>query len=796
MSGLVLSSTLIWILAGVAAVLMLLFFLDFYRKEEGLGEIKPQLSLETKSKEWVQKKAQQLVRVEAFRQAADLYNHLGRHKEAAELYLKGKNYIRAAEMFLKIGRRADAAKIYEALGDGERAAECYIEAGQVAKAAETYVRSGELYRAAGLFEKGGDHLRAAEAYEASAFYRRASRLYERAGQPEKAAKALKNSCEQERTLLTEEVSTVDSRAFKSLCYRTGSLYLASGMHEEAVRAFEIGGHFGQIAKAYEDWDRKDEAVEFYIKAGLPLEAARVLEEKGETKRAECMRAGYYLDLGQRMEALEHLERAEEYEHAAALYDELGERRKAAAMYELAGDYRKASEIYLEKEVWDRAAQCLEKIEDWNLAAECYGKAQDFSRQAEAYEKAGKYYEAGENYYRRGLLDKAIGVLQRVKSQDPMFVKCNSLLGQIFREKGMASLAKESFRKVVERQEISRSNLEEFYQYANSAERDGEFEEAMKIYEKIMAVDFHYQDVQDKLALLKQQRTLVDSRTEEIYEETQTGQEITSPQPVSVERSIRYEIVSEVGRGGMGIVYKARDSILDRVVAYKVLPANLKEHPQALRNFFREAKSAAKLNHVNIVTVYDAGEEAGNYYIAMEYVEGDTVKEIINREGRLPMKALLLIAGQVCKALEYAHRRKVVHRDIKSSNIMWTKEKAVKLMDFGLAKVLEEVKGYQTVASGTPYYMSPEQTLGRDIDYRTDLYSLGVTMFEMLTGTLPFATGDAAYHHVHTPPPEAKAVLEDVPESLNRIILKCMQKNPRDRFQSATELFNALRKVRD
>jgi len=257
---------------------------------------------------------------------------------------------------------------------------------------------------------------------------------------------------------------------------------------------------------------------------------------------------------------------------------------------------------------------------------------------------------------------------------------------------------------------------------------------------------------------------------------------------------RYTLTEEIGRGGMGIVYKATDNILERPVAFKVLPATLKEHPQALKNFFREAKSAAKLNHPNIVTVYDAGEAGGTYYIAMELVDGETIKEILNREGKLPLRAMLMISGQICKALDYAHQRKIVHRDIKNSNVMWTPDKQVKLMDFGLAKVIEEVKGYQTIASGTPYYMSPEQALGRNIDHRTDLYSLGVTMFEMVTGKLPFMQGDAAYHHVHTPPPHTREIDPEVPDNLDELIFKLMHKKSDDRFQNARELFAALKDV--
>jgi serine/threonine-protein kinase len=211
---------------------------------------------------------------------------------------------------------------------------------------------------------------------------------------------------------------------------------------------------------------------------------------------------------------------------------------------------------------------------------------------------------------------------------------------------------------------------------------------------------------------------------------------------------------------MGIVYKANDTVLDRLVAYKVLPDALKENPQALKNFLREAKAAAKLNHPNIVTVYDAGEQDGRYYIAMEFVDGTTLKEI---------------------------EKKVVHRDIKTANTMWTRDKKAKIMDFGLAKVVEEVRNHTTVVSGTPYYMSPEQTLGKNIDQRTDIYSLGVTIFEMATGTVPFREGNIPYHHVHTPPPDIREIRSELPAALSTIVNRCLQKDPDQRYQSTREI---------
>jgi serine/threonine-protein kinase len=175
---------------------------------------------------------------------------------------------------------------------------------------------------------------------------------------------------------------------------------------------------------------------------------------------------------------------------------------------------------------------------------------------------------------------------------------------------------------------------------------------------------------------------------------------------------------------------------------------------------------------------------------MERVEGTTLKDILQRRGPLSPPGVLYVLRQMTDALAYAHSRKVVHRDIKTANTMWTKDKQVKIMDFGLAKLMEEVRNATTLISGTPFYMSPEQTLGRNVDHRTDLYSLGVTLFELVTGDLPFRKGNVPYHHVHTAPPDPREVRSDVPEPLARLILRCLEKDPANRYESAPALRGA------
>jgi serine/threonine-protein kinase len=193
-----------------------------------------------------------------------------------------------------------------------------------------------------------------------------------------------------------------------------------------------------------------------------------------------------------------------------------------------------------------------------------------------------------------------------------------------------------------------------------------------------------------------------------------------------------------------------------------------------------------------VTVFDAGEQDGRFYIAMEYVDGTTLKEILKRRGQVSATGVVHVGLQLCEALQYAHLQKVVHRDMKTANAMWTREKKAKIMDFGLAKVVEEVRNHTTLVSGTPYYMSPEQTLGKNVDYRTDLYSLGVMLFELATGKLPFRDGNVPYHHVHSPAPDPRALAPNLPERLALAILHCLQKDPEQRPQSAAEVSSELR----
>jgi eukaryotic-like serine/threonine-protein kinase len=264
---------------------------------------------------------------------------------------------------------------------------------------------------------------------------------------------------------------------------------------------------------------------------------------------------------------------------------------------------------------------------------------------------------------------------------------------------------------------------------------------------------------------------------------------------------RYSILRTLGSGGMGKVYLAHDEILDRDVALKVLREQFAEDREFVERFKREAKNAAALNHANIVQVYDRGKAADNAsYIAMEYVPGGTLKERISRSGAFDPGAAASIALQIAEALIAAHERGVVHRDIKPQNVLLTASGHAKVADFGIARAASATTiSQRSVVLGTASYMSPEQAMGEPVGPASDLYSLGVVLYEMLTGELPYTAESpvaVSMKHVNEPLRSPKEVNPHVPEGLNALVVKLLAKDPEDRYAGATELVEDLRRVRD
>jgi serine/threonine protein kinase len=265
---------------------------------------------------------------------------------------------------------------------------------------------------------------------------------------------------------------------------------------------------------------------------------------------------------------------------------------------------------------------------------------------------------------------------------------------------------------------------------------------------------------------------------------------------------RYEVLSELGQGAMGVVYKAKDPLIDRIVAIKTINLGLaqEEKEEYEGRFYQEARAAGRLNHPNIVTIYDVGKSGDIAYIAMEFLQGCELRDLLRESGNLPVDQVLDVVAQVAQGLAYAHEHEIVHRDIKPSNIMVIRDGHVKITDFGIARMASSAVRTQTgMVLGSPKYMSPEQVLGKVIDQRSDIFSLGVMLYEMLTGEPPFAGENVnaiMFQTLNSTPVAPSTLNSNVPDMLNFIVAKALAKGVDDRYQNAQDFARDLRACRE
>src|SRR5437870_345184 len=272
---------------------------------------------------------------------------------------------------------------------------------------------------------------------------------------------------------------------------------------------------------------------------------------------------------------------------------------------------------------------------------------------------------------------------------------------------------------------------------------------------------------------------------------------------TVTKAGRYEIVGELGRGAMGVVYKAVDPVIGRTVAVKTIKLNEAgtglSRPELLARFQTEARAAGLLTHPNIVVVFDAGEEDGLYYITMELVEGKSLQAMMDAGQAFPLPRTLRIMEQTCSALQFAHERSVIHRDIKPANLMLTADDTVKVTDFGTAEIGKFGTVQQTAhVMGTPSYMSPEQVKGRAVDGRSDIFSLGVMLYEMVTGEKPFPGQNITtviYKIVNEDPVPPRQIDPSIHPGISAVVMRALEKEPEQRYQNCREMLEDLRSYR-
>lgn len=649
----------------------------------------------------------------------------------------------AAVLLLAIASRSRRSRLLGS-SDAERQVQRLIERNEYEAAGDIRMNQGEFEKALALYLNGGNEHKAALCYLALKEHRKAADVYRRMNR------------------------------------------LA-----EAAHYFQMAGDWSAAAECLENAGSEREAAELYERAGAPSKAAHLLRSLGDAENAARLfeRSGLHA------------------EAAAALLAARGKEptvlRRAAGLFESAGDSRRAAECFAGASEWLRAAELFERNREFTLAAQAFERAQTFDRAAKAYEQAGALpearrnferagdvlsaaqialrlgylLEAGRGFYQIGAYERAIETLSSVSTPSPQYRASSTLLGRIFIEKGLLDRAKEKLQALGAEPPASKDDLEILSYLADAHERSGEVLRALSLLEQIADFDPDYGDIGERLERLQ----------ERAWGGSAEGTAL---------KSERYDLRSEIGRGGMGVVHLAQDRELERPVAIKFLPPDLASQPAAVRMFRQEARAAAAMNHPNIVHVYDVTVIGNRPCIVMEYVQGKTARALMQEPGTRDRKPLsprrvAEIARDICDALAYAHTQNVVHRDVKPSNIIVSDRGQAKLMDFGISKVLEAGVEGRTDAKGTPQYMPPEQILGKEVDGRTDLYALGISMFESLTGQRPFRGDDVVDQQLHRDIPDPRELNPDVPEALVEIVHRACRKRLAERYQSAREMADAL-----
>lgn len=525
-----------------------------------------------------------------------------------------------------------------------------------------------------------------------------------------------------------------------------------------------------------------EAVEPFLQSAFEV-AAEHLERAGHEQIALSLRADVESGRGDAASAAAHLEAAGRHGEAARLQQEMGNHVKAAELLESEGDFAAAGEAWQQAGDPLRAAQAYEQAYDYEAAIECYRAAGDLDALMLLLEKTDAYIEAAEVAMKLEQWDRAIEHLQRIEPRDREYGPACRHLGEIFSRRGERGLAIDKYQEAASLAGEERAPLDLLDCLATLLEAEERFDEAVEVWEEIRRRDFHHPGAAERVESVK--RRLSERHA------TRAAVSTMMPGGPGSGGESRYEILGELGRGGMGVVYRAKDRRLERIVALKRLPENLRDHPKAVQLFLREARAVAALNHANVVTVHDVDQENNCYFITMECLDGFPLNTILKKRKRLQPRDVARIGLQVCNGLQVAHDRNIVHRDVKTSNLFITRDRVVKIMDFGLAKTMEEVRAAASMIAGTPNYMAPEQVSGGVVDHRADLYALGATFFELLTGRVVFPEGQAAQHHLNTPPPDPRELVEDCPDVLAELILSLLAKSPDDRPQSAAEVGQVL-----
>jgi len=727
-------------------------------------------------KSYYEREAKRAVKQNLFFKAGQIYESIGDFRKALAAYELGQDYLVMGELLEKLNRETEAVELYKKIGKSDHLVRIYVKrknfdaAGAILEKSNRYQEAAELYYENEYYEK------AAQIYERKGFYKKAAYIYEKAGNIKKAALNF------EKSFLANSDSLMgyqDARHLEEELFKAIDLYIQLGETDRAYQLLVKNNKFEKAAELAEKMEKFTEAAQNYEKAQIPLRAAVLYERIGQPKIAWQLRGEEAFARGDTEAAAECFLKADDYIRAAELFEWNKGYAKAAHSYFMNQNYLAAADNYMKDGNEEEAAKMFEMGREWKVAADLNFKQEKWKKAGELYEKAGEYFQAGYSFQKIDDERRALSNFQQVPTNDNNFSTAVTSIASIFLKNRKPQLVIEKIEKLIDHQSINKYNIDWFYILGQAHENSGNYKKAFEVYQMILTEDYSYKDVHQK-----------------IKDVDKLMQKYKEMELIAEDSGERYRIVEKIGEGGMGVVFKAEDTVLKRIVALKILNKTLIKDTRNLERFFAEARSTASLSHANIVTVYDVGQLKDDYFISMEFIEGDNFMSLIRHKKAFSLSQVLFVAIKLFRALDYSHKKGIIHRDIKPHNIMITRQKEIKIMDFGLAVILgDQKKGETGVITGTPYYMSPEQIQGVAVDHRTDIYSSGATLFHLITGRVPFKGEKIFYQHLFDRIPDIKSLRNDIPERLVAIVEKCMEKKREQRFQNVGEILTEFKNIK-
>jgi serine/threonine protein kinase len=765
-------------------------------------------------------------------EAASMLIDADRASDAIELCVTERDYSLAAEI-------AERVKQYP------RAAKLWFRSGNFVASARALMHAGDIEGALKLLEDSKEYAEAARYFEHQRNYTRASELYAKGGDALAAANALV------QMLRGNDAKTMPRGDFQDICRRAATLYAEAGEVDRAVRILRWSTQNEAAAELLIRRGKHGDAIDLLRAIGKHAAAAEIARKMGDEQRALLLIAESFEQEGSLTEAAQHYAQAEAFGDAARMYEFAGDHLNAAQCNERAGQLETAASLYEKAGKLEDAARCLEASGHASEASSLRTRSERPADTIDMLVSSGQHLGAAIGLVtlaRGGDAAKyrdAVDLLRAIGPNEPDYISARTMLAEVLEEVGDRKGSLETLQWLVAGTQ-TKAHVPALYRYGRLLELEGFLARARDVYAAALDLDPGFVDVRNRMALLDQsvgtpspmpssltgvlrlpgtpvsQSLHVPVRAisqpiprPEGREKPNPSSELEAPaalreapedpsgsprlmqQPRRRSAEVmglvlrgRFKIEKRVGVGGQARVYLAKDVVLDRPVAIKVLNEDVAEDPVGLERFLREARFAARVHHPKCLAIFDFGQERGLTFMAMEFFEGVTLKDML-KERRPEPDVALQIARDIAEALAAAHGRGIIHRDVKPSNVMVDKKGNAKLGDFGVARSIDGERTSTGMMFGSMAYMAPEQAQGKDVDARADIFSLGVVLFELLTGARPFdATVESIVQRISKPPPEMSAEIP-IPRRLREIVRKCMAPRAEDRYGTIEALLADL-----